>query len=106
MCVPKTNTPLLNCSPLVVGKGGPVLRASLGCGILLASHAVVIAHHYLDAMHECPPRLWAEAPAHRASKVAGQQRRRREHKQRQGRAAGGGTEGADVELQELRLDAP
>ena len=44
------------------GGGGPVLAASLGSGCLLASHCIVILHHYLDAYHECPPQLWAAPP--------------------------------------------
>ena len=63
------------------GGGGPVFRASLGAGALLASHCIVIAHHYMDAIHECPARLW-EAPSHEATK-AGRQRRRRVQRQPQ-----------------------
>lgn len=40
------------------GGGGPLLRASLGAGCLLASQCIVILHHYLDALHDCPARLW------------------------------------------------
>lgn len=40
------------------GGGGAVIRASLGGGCLLASQCIVILHHYLDALHACPERLW------------------------------------------------
>jgi len=45
-----------------VGGGGPVLRASLGKGALLASQCLVIANHYLDQIHECPSQLWEVSP--------------------------------------------
>ena len=69
-----------------VAGGGPVLRASLGAGALLASHCIVIAHHYLDAIHECPSRLWdASADEYVAKSKANRQRRRRvERQQRRG----------------------
>ena len=41
-----------------VAGGGPVLRASLVQGALLASHCIVIANHYLDTIHDCPSQLW------------------------------------------------
>jgi tRNA pseudouridine-54 N-methylase len=41
-----------------VGGGGPVLKASLGTGCLLASQCVVIANHYFDGLHDCPSQLW------------------------------------------------
>ena len=41
-----------------VAGGGPLLRASLGSGCLLASQCIVILHHYFDSLHECPARLW------------------------------------------------
>jgi tRNA pseudouridine-54 N-methylase len=41
-----------------VAGGGPVLKASLGTGCLLASQCVVIANHYLDGLHDCPSQLW------------------------------------------------
>ena len=65
------------------GGGGPVLRASLGSGALLASHAVVIAHHYLDQIHECPSRLWSDG-SHDATKM-GRQRCRRVQRQQRGK---------------------
>jgi hypothetical protein len=36
---------------------------SLGASMLLASHAIVLVHHYLDTLcHACPARLWAKPP--------------------------------------------
>jgi tRNA pseudouridine-54 N-methylase len=57
-----------------VGGGGPVLRASLGQGALLASQCIVIVHHYLDALHDCPAQLWQPSSA---AKHASRQRHRR-----------------------------
>ena len=59
-----------------VGGGGPVLCASLGSGCLLASHCIVLLHHYLDALHDCPPMLWA-GPSEEVHKIRRQQRSRR-----------------------------
>ena len=58
-----------------VSGGGPVLCASLGATSLLASHAIVLTHHYLDAIHACPSRLW-EAPAQEVQLIARQTKRR------------------------------
>ena len=60
-----------------VGGGGPVLSASLGAGCLLASQCIVIAHHYLDALHECPSQLWQpSAEARKRRQTRGRSRRR------------------------------
>ena len=56
--------------------GGPVLGASFGSGCLLASHCIVLLHHYLDNMHDCPPQLWA-GPSEEVHKIRRQQRSRR-----------------------------
>ena len=75
--------------------GGPLLRASLGSGTLLASHAIVIVHHYLDALHECPSRLWSTQAAEAVSRGARQRRRRTQRQQRvapHGGASGNGEE--------------
>ena len=56
--------------------GGPVLAASFGSGCLLASHCIVLLHHYLDQMHDCPPQLWA-GPSEEVHKIRRQQRSRR-----------------------------
>ena len=72
--------------------GGDVLRASLGSGCLLASHCIVLVHHYLDALHECPSQLW-EAPSADVTRVGRQgrdRRRRRTQKQQQQQREGGG----------------
>lgn len=63
-----------------VAGGGPVVEASLGTGCLLASHCIVLVHHYLDGMHECPPQLWA-APSDEVQKIRRQQRSRRTRRQ-------------------------
>ena len=72
------------------GGGGPVLAASLGSGCLLASHCVVILHHYLDAYHECPPQLWAAPPPEvgrmrrqHQRKTAARRQRQQQQQQRQ-----------------------
>ena len=65
------------------GGGGPVLAASLGPGMLLGSHCIVILHHYLDLIHTCPPRLWA--PPSLEARRSGRQRRR--HAQRKEKKA-------------------
>ena len=66
-----------------VAGGGPVLRASLAQGALLASHCIVIANHYLDAIHDCPSQLWQVSAEHRKSN---RQRSRRVSRKSQKRA--------------------
>jgi len=58
------------------GGGGRVLAASLGGGALLASHCIVLCHHYLDALHDCPLSLWEE-PSTEVQRLSKQRQRRR-----------------------------
>ena len=64
--------------------GGPVLCASLGETALLASQCITILHHYLDAIHSCPPRLW-EGPAEEVKYLARQGKRRADQRRRRAR---------------------
>ena len=63
------------------GGGGAALRASLGSSCLLGSQCIVIAHHYLDALHSCPDRLW-EPLAPEVTKLGRQQRKKHQRKRR------------------------
>ena len=65
--------------------GGPVLGASFGTGALLASHCIVLLHHYLDGRHDCPPQLWA-GPSEEVHKIRRQQRSRRTRRSTRGEA--------------------
>lgn len=67
------------------GGGGPVLCASLGATSLLASHAIVLTHHYLDAIHACPSRLW-QGPAEEVQQMARQIKRRNARRARRKQA--------------------
>jgi len=73
-----------------VAGGGRVLCASLGSGALLASHCIVILHHYFDQIHDCPSQLWR--PQLEVRRSAHQRQRRRKAQQR--RKAGGDEEDA------------
>ena len=64
------------------GGGGPVLTASLGAGALLASHCIVLAHHYFDALHDCPSQLWT-TPSADVDRLARQRKQRQQRQQRQ-----------------------
>ena len=57
------------------GGGGPVICASIGSCSLLASQCIVLVHHYLDAIHNCPSRLW-ESPTPESRHAARQIGRR------------------------------
>lgn len=63
-----------------VAGGGPVWRASLAQGALLASQCIVIVNHYLDAIHDCPSRLWVESFDFKKTKRQRQKRVRRAQK--------------------------
>lgn len=65
-----------------VGGGGPVLCASLGTGCLLASQCIVIANHYLDAIHDCPSQLWQPSLD---AKKRGRQRRKKASRRHSGK---------------------
>ena len=69
------------------GGGGPVLTASIGGGMLLASHCIVILHHYLDLIHDCPSQLWAPLSTE-VRKTSRQIQRRRHGKRREHKVAG------------------
>ena len=78
--------------------GGPVFRASLGRGSLLASHCIVLVHHYLDMRHECPSQLW-ETPSADVTRMGRQtrdRRRRREQKQQRDGVRGAPTDDDDA----------
>jgi hypothetical protein len=86
--------------------GGPVLCASLGAGCLLASQCVVVAQHYLDAIHDCPSQLWPQSTeVRRAGRQRHRQQQRRGGRRTQGSAQGvvldsseeGSSGGDDVE---------
>lgn len=66
-----------------VGGGGPVLRASLANGALLASHCVVIANHYLDTIHDCPSQLWQASAEVRVHTRQRQRRIKRKNAKRE-----------------------
>lgn len=68
----------------VAGAGAPIWRASVGAGCLLASQCVVLLHHYLDQLHECPERLWAP-PSEADARAAWQLKRRAKRQAARGR---------------------
>ena len=80
-----------------VGGGGPVLRASLADGALLASHCVVLTHHHLDAIHDCPSQLWEISPELRGHQRQRQRRMKRKNakRERRNRAAAAGSSPED-----------
>ena len=54
---------------------------SLGGAMLLASHCIVLMHHYLDThLHTCPSKLWGD-PGKGVMKRRKQSQKRRKAKQ-------------------------
>merc|ERR1712150_56452 len=80
-----------------VAGGGPVFRASLGHGALLASQCIVITHHYLDAIHDCPSQLWDVSPEVRHTQRQRQRRMKKKTKRERQQTTLRSTTDEDIE---------